>query len=233
MKVVSKYRKEYWIRLLIVYLGVAFLMGLCIYFSINNGKLDYQNVLFWIACMMIIAVIYIFINFPAMGLKQVTVDDSGITVNHFLRAKTEFLEYCEIEKITTIRIQEEQGVSMGNGFHQLNMYGPGFLEWNLKIDSERMDSILKPLGWTRETLELLKEKLDDANCIQIESGEPAKIGFKRSGMGMYFFNVFENPIPDSLKADYNDSCRYIIANDRLVLEYGGGAIGSQCFYNME
>jgi len=111
--------------------------------------------------------------------------------------------------------------------------GAVFLEWKLKINTERMDSIIKPLGWTRETLKTLKEKLDQANCIQIESGEPAKIGFKRSGMGMYFFNVFDNPIPPSQRERYNDSCTYILANDKLVLEYGGGAIGNQCFYNKE
>jgi hypothetical protein len=108
-----------------------------------------------------------------------------------------------------------------------------FLEWDLKINTERMDSIIRYLGWTRQTLKTLKEKLDVANCIEIESGEPARIGFQRSGMGMYFFNVFEQPIPDSLRAQYNDSCTYILANDKLVLEYGGGAIGSQCFYNKQ
>ena len=109
--------------------------------------------------------------------------------------------------------------------------GPMFLEWDLKINTERMDSIIKPMGWTRETLKTLKEKLDKANCIQIENGEPTKIGFQRSGMGMYSFNVFDNTIPDRLRNNYNDSCTYIMANDRLVLEYGGGAVGSQCFYN--
>jgi hypothetical protein len=109
--------------------------------------------------------------------------------------------------------------------------GPMFLEWDLKTNTQRMDSIIKPLGWTRETLKKLKDKLDDANCIQIESGEPTKIGFQRSGMGMYSFNVFDKPIPDKEKAQYNDSCTYILANDKLVLEYGGGAIGGQCFYN--
>jgi hypothetical protein len=110
-------------------------------------------------------------------------------------------------------------------------YGPMFLEWDLKTNTQRMDSIIKPLGWTRETLKQLKEKLDKANCIQIESGEPTKIGFQRSGMGMYSFNVFDKPIRDSLRANYIDSCTYILANDKLVLEYGGGAVGSQCFYN--
>ena len=107
-----------------------------------------------------------------------------------------------------------------------------FLEWDLKTDNPRMDSIINPLGWTRETLKTIKQKLDEADCIQIESGEPTKIGFKRSGMGIYSFNVFDKPIPENLRKKYNDSCTYILVNDKLVLEYGGGAIGSQCFYNI-
>jgi hypothetical protein len=108
-----------------------------------------------------------------------------------------------------------------------------FLEWDLETDTPRIDSIINTLGWTRETLKIIKQKLDNANCILIESGEPAKIGFKRSGMGMYSFNVFDKPIPHESRKKYNDSCTYILANDKLVLEYGGGAIGSQCFYNMK
>jgi hypothetical protein len=103
--------------------------------------------------------------------------------------------------------------------------------WNVKINSGKADTLLQKLGWTRETLKTLKDKLDKANCIGITSGEPCNISFQRSGMGMYSFNVFDKPIPDSLKSSYNDSCTYIRVNNRLVLEYGGGAIGSQCFYN--
>ena len=114
-----------------------------------------------------------------------------------------------------------------------NPNGPMFLEWDLKTNTAKMDSLIQPMGWTRETLKELKEKLDNADCIQIESGEPTKIGFKRSGMGMYSFNVFDQPVPDNLIEQYNDSCTYILVNRKLVLEYGGGAIGSQCFYNLK
>jgi hypothetical protein len=100
--------------------------------------------------------------------------------------------------------------------------GQIFLDWNLQTNSPRTNSVIRPLGWTTETLKQLKEKLDDANCIR----------FQRSGLGMYSFNVFDKPIPDSLRAYYNDSCTYIMVNDKLVLEYGGGMIGDQCFYNM-
>ncbi len=110
-----------------------------------------------------------------------------------------------------------------------NVIYPIFLEWDLKTNSAKVDSVIATLGWTQETLKNLKEKLDSANCIRIESGEPVTIGFKRSGMGMYSYKLFTNPIPDSLKGHYNDSCRFIYYNERLVLEYGGGAIGGQCF----
>lgn len=108
-----------------------------------------------------------------------------------------------------------------------------FLDWNLKTNSDTVDSLLKTINWTDSTLKEIKAKLDKANCIQIESGEPTKIGFQRSGMGMYSFNVFNISIPDSMKNQYNDSCTYIYVNKNLVLEYGGGAIGPQCFYNFD
>ncbi|WP_417884772.1 hypothetical protein [Zunongwangia sp.] len=108
-----------------------------------------------------------------------------------------------------------------------------FLDWNLKISTAKMDSIIKPIEWSRETLKKLKEKLDKVDCIQIESGEPTKIGFKRSGMGMYSFNVFSKPIQDKLIEEYKDSCRYILVNKKFVLEYGSGALGSQCLYNFD
>lgn len=103
--------------------------------------------------------------------------------------------------------------------------------WDVKIKSGKADTLLQKLGWTEQTLKTLKDKLDKANCIGVTSGEPCNISFQRSGMGMYSFNIFDKPIPDSLKTSYNDSCTYIMVNDKLVLEYGGGAIGNQCFYN--
>ena len=41
-----------------------------------------------------------------------------------------------------------------------NPNGPMFLEWDLKINNLQMEKIIKPLGWTSETLKVLKYKLD-------------------------------------------------------------------------
>jgi hypothetical protein len=106
---------------------------------------------------------------------------------------------------------------------------PIFLQWDLSTTSPQVDSVLATLHWTQGTLQQLKHKLDLAFCISIGSGEPCQIGFQRSGMGMYSYELFSKPIPDSLKNTYNNGCTDIIYNPTVVLEYGGGAIGPQCF----
>jgi hypothetical protein len=101
--------------------------------------------------------------------------------------------------------------------------------WNLKTGSGKVDSLLTAIGWDQKTLKTLKNKLDKANCISIASGEPVTVGFQRSAMGMYFYKLFDTPLSDSLKSIYNDGCTYSFYQDKVVLEYGGGAVGSQCF----
>ncbi len=106
--------------------------------------------------------------------------------------------------------------------------------WNLEIQTRKCDNILQLLGWSKKTLDTIKARLDKANCIAIGYSENGyNVGFKRCGMGMYSFYVPNQPIVDSLQSNYNDSCSAILVNDTLVLEYAGGVIGSQCFYNFD
>ena len=75
----------------------------------------------------------------------------------------------------------------------------------------------------------LKTKLKAANCISVASGEPITINFKSHGIGMYSYKIFDKPLTDSLINQYNDGCQYIFYKDNVVLEYGGGVFGQQCF----
>ncbi|MES2278037.1 MAG: hypothetical protein V4592_18555 [Bacteroidota bacterium] len=191
-----------------------------------------------IAAIYIVLVIYNVISFGvSFGLfdKDYTTTD---LISNFYKRRAEIFEAkryfaSKVPPRTIIEIEFKNDAQIA----RWGMY-PGkdepdqtvkFLEWNLDVNSGKVAKLLKTTGWTAQTLRTIKQKLDAANCISIQSGEPAKIGFKRSGMGMYFFDVFDRPVPDSLKARYNDSCTYIYANRKLVLEYGGGAVGSQCF----
>jgi len=96
-------------------------------------------------------------------------------------------------------------------------------------ETNSLKLVKQRLSWNDDTFRTIKEKLDNANCISISNGEPTEVGFARSGMGKYSYTIFTNSVPDSLKNQYNDSCTYILYSNRVALEYGGGAIGSQCF----
>ena len=102
-------------------------------------------------------------------------------------------------------------------------------EWNLKYNSVELNQMLKPLKWTSETIDHIKKLLAGANCVSIENGEITTIGFARSGMGKYFFKLFNKDLTIADIKKYNDGCTYIFYKKNIVLEYGGGAVGPQCF----
>lgn len=129
------------------------------------------------------------------------------------------------DKSLTIEFENDEKLAI---FHLSDKKGRSS-NWNIKISAKKTDSLLTELGWTKQTLMQLKEKMDNANCISVESGEPFTIGYQRSGMGMYFYNLFDKPLTDSLKKAYNDGCMHILYNEKVALEFGGGAIGQQCF----
>ena len=134
-------------------------------------------------------------------------------------------KFVEIEfedgDIGRINIGELKGESRAEkGYYQ---------DWNIEIGTKKSDSVFNLLEWNEEKVNLLKEKFENANCISISNLEPCKIGFKRSGMGMYSFLKYEKPINDSIMKEYKGSCSYIIYNRNVIFEYGSGAIGSDCF----
>lgn len=104
-----------------------------------------------------------------------------------------------------------------------------FQDWNLPVTSHKADSVIATLGWKASTLSMLKEKLDQADCISIANTYPVILGFKRSGLGLYSFDVYDANDTAGAGKKLNDSCTHIYINNRLVLEYGGGAVGPQCF----
>lgn len=104
-----------------------------------------------------------------------------------------------------------------------------FQDWNLAYDSELLLSKIKTLGWSERTLIEIKNLLDSANCNSIENGKISTVGFKRSGMGKYSYKFFENDLTEKELSEYNDGCYYIYYERNIVLEFGGGAVGEQCF----
>lgn len=103
--------------------------------------------------------------------------------------------------------------------------------WNLTYDSKVLEREIERLNWTHEILLHIKKMLDAANCISIKNGEFTNIGFSRSGMGKYSYNIFDKDLTEEQIAEYNDGCTFIFYQHNIVLEYCGGAVGPQRFEN--
>lgn len=101
--------------------------------------------------------------------------------------------------------------------------------WNLENGSKELEEVLKSLGWANQTLAKIKFLLEKANCISIENGKTTTIGFARSGLGKYSYKIFDKDLDLKQKEEFNNGCSYIYYKNNIVLEYGGGAVGSQCF----
>jgi hypothetical protein len=95
--------------------------------------------------------------------------------------------------------------------------------------TKNLEIVKQKLQWTDDTFREIKTMLDKANCISVKSGDPAEIGFARRGLGEYSYLIFDKPIPDNLKTEYNDGYTNILYNDTVVLVWGAGVLGLQHF----
>lgn len=115
----------------------------------------------------------------------------------------------------------------------LKINGPGTgeddQEWNLQYGSDELNQRLSKINWNENILLNIKKMLDDAGCISIQNGRDSAVGFARSGMGKYSYRIFDRSLTNEQIKEYNDGCTFIYYKDNIVLEYGGGAIGPQCF----
>ena len=185
----------------------------------------------------ILCLVYIGVSLWAFSVFSNSFDEFHSKEELIDNYKNKEKEIYEVKKYISTIVPADKSVEIefdGNRkFFIFHLGGNGNYDsnWDLGVDTKKTDTLLQKLGWTRETLTILKVKLDNANCISVASGNPCNIGWQRSGMGKYSYNIFDTPIPDSLAKTYNDSCQYILYNNKLALEYGGGAIGPQCFPN--
>lgn len=104
-----------------------------------------------------------------------------------------------------------------------------FHEWNLPHTSEVLLEQIKILGWNEKTLLDIENLLSNAECRSIENGKISTVGFARSGMGKYSYKFFEEDLSEKEQTEFNDGCSYIYYERNIVLEFGGGAVGRQCF----
>lgn len=102
-------------------------------------------------------------------------------------------------------------------------------DWDLKYGSDELNDLLKIIDWDEMTLLGFKNIMQTANCISIRNGDITEIGYARSGLGKYFYELFPKKLKTEEIEKYNDGCEYIYYKDNVVLKYEGGMAGPQCF----
>lgn len=103
-------------------------------------------------------------------------------------------------------------------------------DWDIEYDSDELYTLLKIIGWDPMTFSGIKNMMQMANCISLQSGDQTEVGFARSGLGKYSYLIFPNPlltVPEI--KEHNDGCHYIYYKKNVVLKYTGGMAGPQCF----
>ncbi len=94
------------------------------------------------------------------------------------------------------------------------------------------DSLRAVAGLTADEMRGLRERLADLDCISVELRQDAPaitIGFRRVGLGMYFFRLYDKPLTAPEWQEAMDDEALVPYNRRVVFEYGAGAIGSLAF----
>ena len=178
--------------------------------------------------------ILVLFNLPRSSKKEMIADiDSNL--NNIYILKREYLKLIPKNYVVSIEFNPADNITMTKENIDLKIEDTANKQWNLRQDwnleynSKKLAAMLKRIGWTTTTLEKIKKLLADAKCVSIENGDITTIGFARSGLGKYSFKVFNNNLTDEQVKKYNDGCTCVYYKKNIVLEYGGGAVGPQCF----
>jgi hypothetical protein len=121
MTITSKFRTNYWIFQLTTLIGGTLLIGLLYYLSLENGKVNYNNGLFWIAAMSSIGLALSVLYFLFSELKQITLGDEGIEINYILTKNKTNIPYHHIEGLTSKRIKMRVGSEPSPGYQELEI----------------------------------------------------------------------------------------------------------------
>ena len=97
----------------------------------------------------------------------------------------------------------------------------------------KQDSLMQIVGLTKDELDGIRRRLKAAGCIGIEASHTkphrVEVWFRRVGMGRYDYIIKDTAMTDEEKAEAIEGQDLIPYNERVVFQYGGGAIGPQVF----
>jgi len=107
---------------------------------------------------------------------------------------------------------------------------------DISTKSSQVDRIFQLTGWNQSNLSELYKKLKAVNCRSIQSNDympgekSCEVGLRKRGNGVFYYLLFEPPIPDNLKSEFNDSCHTVLINNKTAIRWYMSPIGPDCLY---
>jgi len=92
-----------------------------------------------------------------------------------------------------------------------------------------LELVKSKLNWTDKTFRKLYTKLESAECIGISKWKLTNIEYGYNGLGVYSYKIFDHNLDKKEIEKFNDGCINVFYKNNVVLSFGGGAIGMQCF----
>lgn len=122
-------------------------------------------------------------------------------------------------------------------FH-VSAKGDSLLSQHWDDAETKKDSLMNVVGLTLEEYHEIRNRLKDVGCIGITMYKPhlnegVEINFRRIGMGMYSYILYNRPLTQEEKDHYMNNAMYIPYSEKTIFLYGGGAFGSQHFPDKE
>ena len=147
-------------------------------------------------------------------------------------------EFSELQDFIQSNLPDSSGVHIEfTNEEELNIFHVKNREvsennWNIRRESDKYDSLLMVIGWTDSLVSICYQKLQNIDCISISSysNQKTDFGYKRDGMGIYYYLVHASNLSEKSEDKYWP-CSAIYYRDNVVFEYGSGAFGSTCFPN--
>ena len=155
-----------------------------------------------IACPILFSIYWFWCVFTIFDTLEITYRKTDLIENYALKSREidELKKYVELitpkHKTVSIEFDNNHNIGIFHVIEEGNYDG----NWNVPINSLKADTLLSKLHWNRQILKTLKEKLDKANCISVNTDKPFTVGFKRSGMGMYFYKTQHNDLQHHRRA---------------------------------
>ncbi|MBO4451986.1 MAG: hypothetical protein J5770_06160 [Bacteroidaceae bacterium] len=162
--------------------------------------------------------------------------NADIMAEHYEKHAKEmedFISYLDnaLDDSVAVRLEFEYGKA--TMFH-VAAKGDSLMSTHWGDAEEKKDSLMSVVGLTRTEYDQIRDNLRSLGCIGVERTTFPDINwtviyFRRSGMGMYSFYLFDKPMSQKDKDYYMNDYSCVPYNEKVVFIYGGGAFLSDRF----